>query len=142
MLLQTAPSIAKPNSELNMNIFLWSLQIILAIKMLSTAWSHGMRQDQSKMQAGIRRMGGATRPVLYAVAAGMVLLAACLLLPLAVGVPLWVIPLTSGIIAGGMLFSIPFHRACREKPNIIPSLVLFGMAAFTAYGRLALFPLK
>jgi hypothetical protein len=41
-----------------------------------------------------------------------------------------------------MLLSIPFHRACREKPNILPGLVLFGIAAFTAFGRLALYPLK
>lgn len=125
-----------------MNIILWVLQIILAIKLLATAFSHGMRQDQEKMQAGIRRMGGSVRPVLYIAAACMVLLAAGLLLPWAVRVPLWVIPISSGIMAGGMLLSIPFHRACREKPNIIPSLVLFGMAAFTAYGRLVLFPLK
>ncbi len=125
-----------------MNYFLWFLQAVLAIKLLSVAWSHGVRQDQAKMQAGILRMRGAARPVLYAVAAGSLILGIGLIIPAAAGVPIWVVPLSAVILAGGMMLSILFHRMCRENPNIIPSLVLFGMAAFTAYGRLILIPFE
>ncbi|MGB7537473.1 MAG: DoxX family protein [Anaerolineales bacterium] len=125
-----------------MNIILWIIQIILAIKLLSVAYSHGLRQDQTKIQAGIRRMGGASRPVLYAVAIASLLLGAGLILPLAGNAPSPIVPLSAGILAGGMILSIPFHRACRENPNIIPSLILFGMAAFAAYGRLILVPFE
>jgi hypothetical protein len=125
-----------------MNIFLWAIQLILAIKLLSVAWSHGMRQDQSKMKEGIRKMGGAARPVLYAVAVGALVLGAGLILPAATGAPAGVAPLSAGVLAAGMVLSILFHRACRENPNILPSLVLFGMAVFTAYGRLILVPFE
>jgi len=125
-----------------MDIILWGIQIILAIKMLSVAYSHGLRQDQAKMQAGIRRMGGAARPVLYAVAAGSVAIGLGLTIPAAVKVAVWVVPLSAGILAAGMALSILLHRACRENPNIIPSLVLFGMAAFVVYGRLILVPFE
>jgi FtsH-binding integral membrane protein len=125
-----------------MNAILWIIQIILAIKLLSVAWSHGVRQDQAKMQTGIRRMGGSARPVLYAVAAGSLILGIGLIVPAAASVPTWVVPLSAGILAAGMALSILFHRACRENPNIIPSLVLLVFAAFVAYGRMILVPFE
>jgi hypothetical protein len=123
-----------------MDIILWITQIILAIKLLSVAYSHGLRQDQAKMQAGIRRMGGPARPVLYAVAAGSLILGIGLIIPAAAGARTWIAPLSAGILAAGMALSILLHRACRENPNIIPSLVLLLMAMFVAYGRLILVP--
>jgi hypothetical protein len=124
-----------------MDILLWALQIILAIKFLSTAYSHGLRQDQSKMAQGILRMGSYARPLLYLVAGFALLTGGGLVLPAAVAVPVWVAPLAAAVLAGMNLLSILLHRACREKPNIIPSLVLLLMAAFTAYGRWSIAPL-
>ena len=40
-----------------------------------------------------------------------------------------------------LLISIALHVAGREKPNIVPGLVLVALAAFIAYGRWALVPL-
>jgi hypothetical protein len=124
-----------------MDTLLWALQIILAIKYLSIAYSHGLRQDQSKMAQGILRMGSYARPLLYLVAGFALLTGIGLVLPAAVAVPVWVAPLAAAVLAGMNLLSILLHRACREKPNIIPSLVLLLMAAFTAYGRWVLAPL-
>lgn len=124
-----------------MNIFLWILQIILAIKFLSVAYSHGLRQGQTKMAQGIGRMGPAARPVLYLAAVFSLIAGALLILPAAIALPAATVPLTAAVLAAMNLLSMLLHRACREKPNPVPSLVLLVLAAFTAYGRYALVPL-
>jgi hypothetical protein len=125
----------------NINSILWFLQAILSIKFLSVAYSHGIRQDQSKMQQGIQKMGHWARPVLYFVAAILLLSSAGLILPAASGVHAWITPFIAAVLAGLMLLSILFHLQCREKPNILPSLILFALAAVVAYGRWILAPL-
>ncbi|MFN2297392.1 MAG: hypothetical protein ACK2UB_00985 [Anaerolineales bacterium] len=124
-----------------MNIFLWILQIILAIKFISVAYSHGLRQGQTIMAQGIGRMGPAARPVLYLAAVFSLIAGALLVLPAVVVLPAATVPLAAAVLAAMNLLSMLLHRACREKPNLIPGLVLFLMAAFTAYGRYALAPL-
>ena len=124
-----------------MNIFLWILQIILAIKFISVAYSHGLCQGQTKMTQGIGRMGTAARPVLYLAAVFSLIAGALLVLPAVVVLPAATVPLAAAVMAAMNLLSMLLHRACREKPNLIPGLVLFFLAAFTAYGRYALAPL-
>ena len=124
-----------------MNTLFWILQIILAVKFLSVAYSHGLRQDQTKMARGIARMGVLSRPLLYLAAAASLLISAGLILPALVTVPAGAVPAAAAVLAGMNLLSMLLHRACRERPNLIPGLVLFGMAAFTAYGRTFLAPL-
>jgi hypothetical protein len=124
-----------------MNILLWFLQVVLGIKFLSVAYSHGLRQGQEKMKEGIRRMGPFTRPLLYGIAVCTFLGGIGLLIPAAARVPTWLTPITAGLLAFMMLLSIMFHFACQEKPKIWASLILFGLAAFLAYGRWALAPL-
>jgi hypothetical protein len=124
-----------------MNLVLWAVQIILAIKMVATAYSHGVRRDQPKMRAGIARMGAPARSILVLVAVGSVLLAIGLVLPLAAAVPAWIVPGTAAVLAAGMLLSILLHRACRENPNLLPGIVLCVLAAVVAAGR-SLFPIS
>jgi hypothetical protein len=40
------------------NILLWVLQIALAVKFLSVAYTHGLRPDPEKMQRGNQRLPG------------------------------------------------------------------------------------
>ncbi|MFT3893792.1 MAG: hypothetical protein QM730_19350 [Anaerolineales bacterium] len=64
-----------------MNIFLWALQIILAIKLLTVTFNHGLRPDPVKMQRGKARFGSAARPLLLFIAGLTLLTALGLVLP-------------------------------------------------------------
>lgn len=123
-----------------MNIALWILQIILAIKLLTTAFTHG-RPSSQKMQAAIQRSGASARPLLL-VSAGITLLGALgLILPGVLHAAAWITPLTALVIFAFLLASIFLHSYCREKPNIYVSVILFTFALMIAYGRWFIAPL-
>jgi hypothetical protein len=117
-----------------MNSVLWVLQIILAIKLVSVAYTHGLRQDKASMQEAIRRLGALARPMLAIAAVCALLGAAGLILPPALWVMPWLTPWTASIMAGMLLLSMVFHIKGREKPKIWVSLILCGMAVVVAYG--------
>ena len=124
-----------------MNIALWALQVALALKYVSTAYTHGLRQGAEKMQRGVQRLGALARPLLIAIALGTFLGGAGLILPAATGILTWLTPWSAVLLALMMLVSIGFHVACCERPKIVVDLVLFALAAFVAYGRWAIAPL-
>ena len=123
-----------------MNILLWVLQIVLAVKFVSVAYTHGLRPDPEKMQRGRQRFGAAVRPLLVLIAAGALLGALGLVLPAATGVAAWLTPWAAAMLAVVMLAAVGFHLACREKPKSVVSLVLFALSAFVAYGRWMIVP--
>ena len=47
----------------------WALQIILAVKFISSAFIHAFRQDKPTLQYGIQKMGAKSKPILAAVSA-------------------------------------------------------------------------
>lgn len=118
-----------------MSTALWIIQIILAIKLISVAFTHGFRQSLPSMQEAIQKTGKVSRGILYAVATGTFLGALGLILPGVLGASSWITTVTAVILAGMLLFSIFFHIRGREKPKIFVSVVLFIFAAFVAYGR-------
>ena len=124
-----------------MNVVLWALQIILAIKFVSVAYTHGLRPDQAKMQRGRQRLGALARPLLALIALGAFLGAISLILPAATGIMTWLTPWSATLLALMMLMAAGLHVACREKPNTLVSLILFALAAFVAYGRWVIAPL-
>jgi hypothetical protein len=124
-----------------MNIVLWVLQIALAIKFISVAFTHGLRADQPKMQEAIERMGVAARPLLIAAAVDTFVCAIGLVLPAASGILPWLTPWAAAALAVAMLFAIGLHILSRETPNTWASAILFALAAFVAYGRWVLAPL-
>jgi uncharacterized membrane protein YphA (DoxX/SURF4 family) len=124
-----------------MNIVLWVLQIVLALKFASTATTHGFRRDQAKMQRGEQRFGAMTRPLLTFIALCTLLGGAGLVLPGALKILTWLTPLAAALLALMMLGAIKFHVTCCEKPKIAVDLVLFALAAFVAYGRWVIAPL-
>ena len=124
-----------------MNAVLWIIQIILAIKLLTVSYTHGLRQSQATMQDAIRKMGQFSPALLYGIAACTFIGALGLLLPGVLETAAWITPMTAALTAIMLLFSILFHIRCREKPNIFVSVVLFAFAAFVAYGRWVLFSL-
>ena len=118
-----------------MNTVFWVLQIILSIKLVSVAYTHGLRQDKASMQEAIRKFGDLARPMLAIAAAGTLLGAAGLIIPGALGVMSWLTPWIAAILAGMLLVSIVLHVRGREKPKIWVSLTLCAMAVAVAYGR-------
>ena len=123
-----------------MNVVLWAVQIILAIKLLTATFTHGIRPDPAKMQRGRASFGAGTRPLLIVIALASALGAAALILPAALGAYPTITAWAAVAIAALMLLAIAFHAGCREKQNWAVSLVLAAMAAFVAYGRLVLAP--
>jgi VIT1/CCC1 family predicted Fe2+/Mn2+ transporter len=124
-----------------MNVLLWGLQIVLAVKFLSVAYTHGLRPDPMKMQRGNQRFGTATRPLLTLIALGAFTSAVGLVLPAATGNLTWLTTAAAALLAVMMLAALGFHIACREHPKSAVSLVLFALAAFVAYGRRMIAPL-
>ncbi len=123
-----------------MNVVLWALQIVLAIKFVSVAYTHGLRPDETKMQKGIQRLGAATRPLLTLIAFCAFLGGVTLILPAVTGILTWLTPWSAALLALMMLVAVGFHIACRESPNSLVGLVLFALAAFVAYGRWVIAP--
>lgn len=123
-----------------MNTVLWILQIVLCLKFVSVAYTHGFRADQAKWQQGMQRFGAAARPLLALIALCAFLGGVGLILPAATGILTWLTPLTAALLALMMLLAVGFHVACRETPNIVAGLVLFALAAFISYGRWAIAP--
>jgi hypothetical protein len=102
----------------------WALQIILAVKFLSSAFIHAFRQDKPSLQYGIQKMGAKSKPILAVISALLALDAVFLVLPRALG---WDPMLTIYATAVGallMLGSIVFHLKCRETPKVWVSVIL------------------
>ena len=102
----------------------WALQIILAVKFISSAFIHAFRQDKPTLQYGIQKMGAKSKPILAVISALLALDAVFLILPRALG---WDPMLTIYAAALGallMLGSIVFHLRCRETPKVWVSVIL------------------
>lgn len=121
-----------------MNIFLWVLQGILAIKLLHAAASHGPLQGRPEMQTAALKLGRAAPLLHWLSAAGMLLGAAGLILPGLIGWPAEVTSAAAASVGGLLLGSILLHLRSREKPRLFVSLVLFVFAALVAWARLGL----
>jgi VIT1/CCC1 family predicted Fe2+/Mn2+ transporter len=125
---------------IEMNILLWVLQIALAVKFLSVAYTHALRPDPEKMRRGNERFGATARPLLILIGLGALLGAVGLVLPAATGTLTWLTPWAAMLLALMMLPAVGFHAACREKPKSVVAVVLVALCAFVAYGRWTIAP--
>jgi VIT1/CCC1 family predicted Fe2+/Mn2+ transporter len=125
---------------MTMNTLLWVLQIVLAIKLVSAAYTHGVHPDQTKMQRGRQRLGAMAQPLLTLVALCTFLGGIALVLPAAIGTLTWMIPWAAAFIVLLMLMAVGLHINCRDNPKPWVSFVLCALAAFVAYGRWVLVP--
>ena len=123
-----------------MNVLLWVIQGILAIKLVSVSFTHAFQRSLPTMQEAIQKLGKASRWVLTLVAIVTFLGALGLILPGILGVTPRITPVTAGILSIILLASLFFHVRSREKPKIFVGLVLFALAAFVAWGRWAIVP--
>ena len=123
-----------------MNIILWALQVILAIKLLTTSLSHGFQTSKPEMKQAVDKMRTSSR-FWHALIAILVFVAAVgLILPGWLGIYPQLVIWTAALAALLMLVSIYFHVRFREKPKVFVSVILFVFAVFVAYGRIVLVP--
>jgi len=110
----------------------WALQIILAVKFLTSAFIHAFRQDKPTLQYGIQKMGAKSKPILAVISALLAIDAVFLILPRALG---WDAMLTIYAAALGALLilgSIVFHLKCRETPKVWISAILLVLTIILA----------
>ena len=124
-----------------MNTVLWVIQIILSIKFVSVAYTHGIRRDKAEIQQAMRKLGAPAMPLLALAGLGTFLGGLSLVLPAASGSLGWLVPWAAALLAVMSLLSIGLHTVARQSPKIWVSLILFALAAFVAYGRWLIVPL-
>jgi uncharacterized membrane protein YphA (DoxX/SURF4 family) len=116
-----------------MNIFLWVLQILLALgflqhglMMLSPTTSQGTRMPYiMAVPPTLRRFIGVAE----------VLATVGLILPGLTHVLSWLTPLAATGLVILMISAVIFHIPRREYQNIVLNLIFLVMAAIVAYGR-------
>lgn len=123
-----------------MDVALWIIQIVLSIKLASTALTHGLQQSRPAMQEAIRKAGGASARNLTLVSVFMVVGALGLVLPGVLGAAGQITAVIAAAVAILMLTAILLHIRCRESPLVIADIILCLLAGFVAYGRWALVP--
>jgi hypothetical protein len=123
------------------NTVLWVVQVVLAIKFVSVAFTHGVRPDETKMQRGKARFGALRRPLLVVIALCVLAGAAGLVLPAAVKTLGWLAPWSAAALAALMLIASGLHLACRDNPKTWATLIIGALAGFVAYGRWMIAPL-
>ena len=125
-----------------MNVLLWFFQGVLAIKLFTVTYQHGLRQDLSTMQEAISSMGGSSRFFLYGGAVLSFLAGMAIIVP---GLIHWwpdLVPATSLACALLLLAGVVFHLISREDPRLYVSLILFLISVFVAYSRWQLVPCR
>ena len=116
----------------DMNIILWIVQAILAIKLTTVTLTHGLQPNKPTIQEAGRQMGRAAKPLLVVIAAWTLLGTLGLILPGLLGWAAWDHAgdcCSHGTQPAGL---VDFSRSLPpEKPKIFVSLVLFAFAVFS-----------
>jgi hypothetical protein len=123
-----------------MNILMWGIQIILSIKLISTAFTHGLHPVSPAMQAAAAKLGKSSRFILRSDAVLMLAGALGLIIPGAVGAFPRITSVFAAVIVCQLLGSILLHIKYREKPLIFADIILAVLAAVVAFGRWDLVP--
>ena len=119
-----------------MKIIFLAVQLILALKLLASAFTHAFGHHQPAVQASIVRRGRLARPLLYLSAGLMLLTAAALALAAFLPALAWLSPWAGGAAAVLLLVSAGLHLSCREQPKLWVSLILLVLALVLTAGRL------
>jgi hypothetical protein len=123
-----------------MNTILWIVQIILCIKFLSTAYSHGIQTRNPKIEQSKNKLGGASSILHKILSAVMAVDSVALILPGLAAAAKWMLIPSLILLIVLILLSIVFHVLSREKPLIVADVVLLALAVFAWIGRWLLSP--
>jgi hypothetical protein len=117
------------------NIPLWILQVVIALVLLVTGYSHSIGYERS---IAIPRMAWMRAlPMNFVRVVGVLAIAGAigLVLPALTGIAPWLTPLAALMLTLLMACAIVFHYTRREFPHIVFNAILGVLAAAVAYGR-------
>ena len=128
-----------------MNIFLWNLQILLAVMMLLPAFKI-ITLDRLTL---IRNSGGRMdwveelQPYSVKLVGGIkILMALGLLLPALINSKYWIIPFAALGVSGIMLLILSFHIKRKDKfERFVVNISIILLALFIAFTRLFILPI-
>jgi hypothetical protein len=119
---------------------LWGGQIVLAIKLMTVTFTHGVRPGAAKLERGEARFGALARPLLAIIALLALIAALAVTAAPLLGLPGSIAVWAAGFTALFMLTGIALHIGCQEERKPFAGVILALIAAAVAYGRLAVAP--
>jgi uncharacterized membrane protein YphA (DoxX/SURF4 family) len=125
---------------LTMNTVLWIVQILAGAMFFMAGITHGFQYEKSKTK--MVWLTAIPRPLVWFIAIAEMLGGIGLILPALTGIAPILTPLAGIGLSIIMILAIIFHIPRHEYQNIGLNVVLLLLAAFVAYGRLALVPLS
>jgi len=123
-----------------MNIAIWVVQGLLALTFVGAGFSK-LAQPYEKLAERMGYVKDFTPGAIRAIGAWEVLGAIGVVLPALTGILSWLTPLAAFGFALNMAGAMATHLRRKEYPMMVGNLVLLGLAAFVAYGRLVAVPL-
>lgn len=118
-----------------MNTILWLLQILLCIKFLSVAYSHGLQPNNSNMQQSILKMGKNGLIIHKLISVILFMISIIIILPGILGMNNWITIVAVLILAILIIVSIIIHILYYEEPLLVADIILLAIAVFVVYGR-------
>ena len=125
-----------------MNIILWILQIVLALAFVVSSYLLSFGAAQAQLQPSMQWIAAVPQPLLIFISLCEVLGAVGLILPMATKIQPRLTPLAAALLTVLMLLAMGFHITRGEYSNLVLNLIFGGVAAFIAYGRWVLVPVK
>jgi uncharacterized membrane protein YphA (DoxX/SURF4 family) len=119
-----------------MNVFLWCLQVVLAVVFLGSGAAKISMSRQRLIATGQTGIAVYPMPVVRFTAACELLAAAGLILPWATGIAPWLTPAAALGLCVVMVGAGYAHARLREPRNVAANAVLFAAALTVALGRL------
>jgi DoxX-like protein len=125
-----------------MNTVLWLGQIVLGAAFVAFALAHGFGAAQTQLQPGTRWIGDVPPHLLTFISVCELFGGVALIVPWVTKRQPWLTVLAAGFITVLMVFAAIFHWARGEYLNIVFNVILGSLAAFVAYGRWVIAPIK
>jgi DoxX-like protein len=125
-----------------MNTVVWIAQIVLGAAFVAFSLVHSFGAAQVPLQPAPRWTGDVPTPLLTFIAICELLGGVALLVPWVTKRQSWLTMLAAGFIAVLMMFAAIFHWARGEYLNIVFNVILGSLAAFIAYGRWVMSPIR
>jgi uncharacterized membrane protein len=124
-----------------MNTVIWIVQVIMFIKFLSIAYSHGLQRNNTKMEQSKNKFGKHSNRI-HKIIAGIIFLGSIgIIIPAIIGKNNSITIISGIVLAVMTMISIIFHIRSREKPIILADIILILLLMFVTYGRLVISPL-
>lgn len=117
-----------------MNIFLWILQVLLALVVLA-AGAPKLIQPREQVTEKIPAIKGFTSGQIKGLGALEVLAAIGLIAPAATGIATFLTPSAAVGVALLMVGATIAHLRIREYPNAVVTVVILALAVVVAWGR-------